>query len=581
MPTVAAATGSPAAAARPASLDTAPAHGFTPGAILGDRYRIVGLLGSGGMGEVYRADDLKLGQPVALKFLARALASDPVRRERLFAEVRVTRQLSHPNICRVYDIAEHEGMHFLSMEFIDGEDLASLIKRIGYLPHEKAVDIARQLASGLAAAHARGVLHRDLKPANIMIDGGGRVRITDFGLAVAAGDEARTADVSGTPAYMAPEQLAGEGSSVRSDIYSLGLVLYEMYCGRKAFSATSMAELRSQKETRPPTPPSEIRAGIDPIMERVIMRCLERDPALRPASAIQLTSALPGGDPLAAALAAGETPSPEMVAASGLKEGLRPAVAFVLLLAIALGTIAATFMNSRAVLLERVDAGRPPAFLIERAKEIVRDAGYTAPPETAPTAFTYYTDFFTYIEAADKSSRRWDRLNEFTPFVLWYRQSPRPLERTAFLIDRGGASFSDPAFQFSGDVRIRLDSQGRLRTFEAIPPEIAADSAATAPDWKKLFSLAGFDLSKWKAAAPERNPLFYADARAAWEGVLDGQKAVPVRIEASAYQGKPVSFEIIGPWTRATRTVPAPVRRGRRSPTPSPSFSSAFSSSEE
>src|SRR6188508_2491881 len=132
-------------------------HGrFQPGEIFQQRYRVIGLLGRGGMGEVYRADDLKLGQPVALKFLPSRFASDPVRRERFFAEVRITRQLSHPNICRVYDIAEIDEQHFLSMEYIDGEDLASLLKRIGYLPNEKALDIARQLAVGLAAAHEKG-----------------------------------------------------------------------------------------------------------------------------------------------------------------------------------------------------------------------------------------------------------------------------------------------------------------------------------------------------------------------------------------------------------------------------------------
>jgi serine/threonine-protein kinase len=161
-------------AGRRISSDSIPVGGFAPGAIFLDRYRIVGLVGRGGMGEVYRADDLKLGQPVALKFLPRGLASDPVRRERLFAQVRIARQLAHPNICRVYDIAEFEGQHFLSMEYIDGEDLAPLIKRIGYLSNEKGLEIARQLAAGMAAAHDRGVLHRDLKPANIMIDGHGR-----------------------------------------------------------------------------------------------------------------------------------------------------------------------------------------------------------------------------------------------------------------------------------------------------------------------------------------------------------------------------------------------------------------------
>src|SRR5688572_12490104 len=132
--------------------------------MLADRFRVIGLLGRGGMGEVYRADDLKLGQPVALKFLPPVLATDPVRRERFFAEVRITRQLSHPNICRVYDIEEVDALHFLSMEYIDGEDLESLLKRIGHLSTEKALDIARQLIAGLAAAHERGVLHRDLKP---------------------------------------------------------------------------------------------------------------------------------------------------------------------------------------------------------------------------------------------------------------------------------------------------------------------------------------------------------------------------------------------------------------------------------
>src|SRR5262245_12673804 len=197
------------------ATDTIPADGFAPGTILADRYRIIGLLGRGGMGEVYRADDLKLGQPVALKFLPRVFASDPVRRERLFAEVRITRQLSHPNICRVYDIVELEGQQFLCMEYIDGEDLESLMIRIGHLTNEKALDISRQLVAGLATAHDRGVLHRDLKPANIMIDGRGHVRITDFGIAIAETDETRAAEFSGTPAYMAPEQFVGNSATVR------------------------------------------------------------------------------------------------------------------------------------------------------------------------------------------------------------------------------------------------------------------------------------------------------------------------------------------------------------------------------
>src|SRR5215470_1099991 len=206
---MAAGVGAVAGVGRLISSDSIPVGGLTPGTVLTGRYRIIGLLGRGGMGEVYRADDLKLGQPVALKFLPAALSSDAVRRERFFAEVRITRQLAHPNICRVYDIAEFEGQHFLSMEYIDGEDLASLIRRIGYLSNEKALEIARQLVAGLAAAHGRGVLHRDLKQANIMLDGHGRVRIMDFGIAIATGEETVEGQIIGTPAYMAPEQLVG------------------------------------------------------------------------------------------------------------------------------------------------------------------------------------------------------------------------------------------------------------------------------------------------------------------------------------------------------------------------------------
>ena len=146
---------------------------FLPGTLLLERYRVVALLGRGGMGEVYRADDLTLDQPVALKFLPEALASDADALERFRNEVRTARRVSHANVCRVYDVGEVERQPFLSMEYVDGEDLASLLRRIGRLPGDKALEIGRQLCAGLAAAHREGVLHRDLKPANVMLDGRG------------------------------------------------------------------------------------------------------------------------------------------------------------------------------------------------------------------------------------------------------------------------------------------------------------------------------------------------------------------------------------------------------------------------
>src|SRR5690349_1847109 len=291
---------------------------FPAGTVLAGRYRVLGLLGQGGMGEVYRAYDLILNQAVALKFLPQAQMSEAAL-ARFRNEVRIARQVSHPNVCRVYDIGYVEGLHFISMEYLDGEDLGSLLRRIGRLPQDKAIEFTRKICAGLSAAHERGVLHRDLKPSNIMIDGRGHVRITDFGLAALAQEIALGDIRSGTPAYMSPEQKAGREVTVRSDIYSLGLVLHEMFTGRKRGDSQSS--------------PSEIVKDLDPAIERVMLRCLEDDPKRRPQSALNVAMALPGGDPIAAALAAGETPSPEMVAASTEKEGLSPRTAWLCLAA--------------------------------------------------------------------------------------------------------------------------------------------------------------------------------------------------------------------------------------------------------
>src|SRR5208283_2765753 len=263
---------------------------YVPGTTLADRYRIVSPLGKGGMGEVYRAEDLKLGQTVALKFLPRSVAQSEQALERFTREVRLARQVSHPNVCRVFDIGEISETDragktfthtFLTMEFVDGEDLSSLMRRIGRLPPDKAVEIARQLCAGLAAAHEHGIIHRDLKPANIMLDGRGRVRITDFGLAGFSGEDG---DRAGTPAFMAPEQLAGGEVTPKSDIYSLGLMLYEIFTGKRGFEATTYADMMRRREQSAPTHPSHIVKDIDPLVERVILRCLEKDPAKRPAS---------------------------------------------------------------------------------------------------------------------------------------------------------------------------------------------------------------------------------------------------------------------------------------------------------
>jgi uncharacterized OB-fold protein len=235
---------------------------FAPGTLIASRYRIVSRLGQGGMGEVFRADDLVLGQPVALKFLPEAAHGNVNLLTRFYDEVRIARQIAHKNVCRVYDIGEIGGQPYLSMEYIDGEDLAGLLRRIGRLPGDKALEFARKLCAGLAAAHAQGILHRDLKPANIMVDSRGEVRITDFGLAAIAQQLQNAGDGmeirNGTPAYMAPEQLAGREVSAQSDIYALGLVLYEMFTGKQPFEAGTLAEMTRLREQSRLTNPSTL-----------------------------------------------------------------------------------------------------------------------------------------------------------------------------------------------------------------------------------------------------------------------------------------------------------------------------------
>ena len=253
---------------------------FAPGSLIAERYRIISLLGRGGMGEVFRADDLSLGQPVALKFLPESVI-DRSTLERFRNEVRIARRISHPNVCRVYDIGETDNQVFLSMEYVDGEDLSSLLRRIGRLPRDKALEIARKICTGLAAAHDKGVLHRDLKPSNIMLDGQGGVLIMDFGLAGLAHE---IEDVrSGTPAYMAPEQLAGKEVTPRSDIYALGLVLYELFTGKPAFEGNTHDEIVRVRRESTPLRPSTLVRDIDPAVELVIQRCLEEEPENRPA----------------------------------------------------------------------------------------------------------------------------------------------------------------------------------------------------------------------------------------------------------------------------------------------------------
>jgi serine/threonine protein kinase/tetratricopeptide (TPR) repeat protein len=277
------------------STPSSASHGgrFAAGDVLAGRYRIIAPLGRGGMGEVYRADDTRLGQEIALKFLPESLAADTALLARLIGEVRVGRQVAHRNVCRLYDLVEVPGgVPFITMELVDGEDLASLLRRIGRLPDQKAASLAHDIGSGLAAAHELGIIHRDLKPANIMVDGRGHARVTDFGLAVLRSDVVR-GEFAGTPSYMAPEQLGGEPATTRSDIYSLGLVFFEMFTGQRLFDGEGLAEIRRQ-HARPK--PRSLLGSLDPVIERLIMEMLEERPEKRPRTVGQILEQIPRGE---------------------------------------------------------------------------------------------------------------------------------------------------------------------------------------------------------------------------------------------------------------------------------------------
>ena len=305
------------------------------------------------------------------------------------------------------------------MEFIKGEELSSLLRRIGRLPQDKAVQIARQICAGLSAAHDNNVLHRDLKPSNVMIDEHGNARILDFGLAGLAEEFREDEAIAGTPGYMAPEQFDGQRATVRSDIYSLGLVLYELFTGKKAFEAATLNELiRLRHSDNTPTTPTSIVQGLDPLIEKVINRCLQKDPLQRPASALQVAAALPGGDPLAAALAAGETPSPEMVAAAPKEGALKLPIAVALLVSFLAVLALVVWLTKYTAVYRLTSLEQSPEVLRAHSRDIIKRFGYTQPALDSAEGLLLKTDYLGYLAANDQSANRWQRLRTDGPGTI-------------------------------------------------------------------------------------------------------------------------------------------------------------------
>jgi len=506
----------------PTRLDTGR---FVPGTMIAGRYRIVALVARGGMGEVYRADDLRLGHAVALKFLRPELEHNASFLVRLTREVSVARQISHPNVCRVYDLVESDVGVFMTMEYVDGEDLASLLRRIGRLTPERAIDVARQLAAGLAAAHEMGLVHRDFKPGNVMMDGRGRIRVTDFGLTSAAGAVAPHERAAGTPAYMSPEQAEAREVTVRSDVYALGLVLFEIFVGKRP---PASAELPRALE------------HVDPAVARVIERCLAPRPEDRPSSALAVLRELPGGDPLTAALARGETPSPDVVAAAGPKGAISARTARALLAGFVVPMAVVVALSGATVAINRIPPPKPKLLLEAATRDVASKLGYDTSGRESYTFLGRYS--VRWQREHLRGPRRWNFLEHpnALSFAAVSRFSTRPIA-----ISYRGPWVSD---SWWGDVTSSTDTQGRLRFFEFFPWPSAPDTMTTGvPDWGALFALAGLDSSHFTRVPPERQPELLADTRAAWLGTWPDGSGIPSRLEAAALRGRIVFFEILTP----------------------------------
>jgi serine/threonine protein kinase len=290
-------TGVRASGARGSSNGTPPSSNLNLSssslAALSQRYDVLSEAGHGNMGNVYKARDRETGETVALKLIKPEIASDQAMTERFKNELLFARRITHKNVCRVYEFNRIGGIAYTSMEFVEGESLRSVLSRFGGLPVRKGVDLALQICSGLREAHAQGIVHRDLKPENVMIDAHGNVKIMDFGIARSMEAGTRlTGAMIGTPAYMAPEQVSGKPVDYRTDIYALGLILYEMFTGSETFRADTAVAIALKQMQEIPAPPHDIDPNIPVYIERAILKCLEKEPAKRFQSIAELENAL-------------------------------------------------------------------------------------------------------------------------------------------------------------------------------------------------------------------------------------------------------------------------------------------------
>jgi Protein kinase domain len=410
------------------------------------------------------------------------------------------------------------------------------------------VQIARQLCAGIAAAHEKGVLHRDLKPANVMLDGNGDVRITDFGIATLGG---AGEGVAGTPQYMAPELLAGRPATTQSDLYALGQILFEIFTGKRAYEARTVGELKHLHETETVTTPSSIVRDLDPAVERVILRCLEKEPEKRPASALTVAAALPGADPLAAALAGGETPSPDLLVAAAESVAIPVAPALTMLAGFFLVLVLAVVAGSHGSVISQLPMAIPRDALADRVNQILKKLGYGNDIADRAMGFQFDDDYIRWAQTNGPAAWWTDlRIGRPAALIFWYRTSPETLAPSS---PASRVSARDPPVTLPGMRQLLLDTEGRLVEFHSVPPAIAQGNAAADSPWPAGFEAADLDASTFAPATPKWLPPVFADATAAWEGPMPGRTDMRVRIEAASYKNHLVSFQLVWPWTAPPR----------------------------